>query len=271
MCVLSWSTLLRLQVALQGNWLRQALGCVHFPGLSHSGSWVLHKGTDSVGPAFCALPRSKQLRKPGAWWVHSPQVGRCVLSPPPSQPLGFLVVQQECHLRSAVCLLWGADLWLWPSWKMSTIQDPRKTWLAIGSLLAVWWRMPSLGPSLPLAFRLWLSPACLSVSGGGWASPLLASSPLVFAQSFVLWAGRQCLRLEIFVRKFSLSLFPFFLFFFFWPHHKASRILVPWPEIDLVPPAMQVKILNHWTAREVPAIVSCFPVQLARKIFFKLN
>ena len=35
-----------------------ALGCVQFPGLSLSGSGsrVLHKGTDSVGPAFCALP-----------------------------------------------------------------------------------------------------------------------------------------------------------------------------------------------------------------------
>ena len=59
-CVLSQSTLLRLHVALQGNCLRWALGCMHFPGLSHSGSgsWVLHKGTDSVGPVFCALPRS---------------------------------------------------------------------------------------------------------------------------------------------------------------------------------------------------------------------
>ena len=27
----------------------------------------IHKGADSVGPAFCALPRSKQLRRPGAW------------------------------------------------------------------------------------------------------------------------------------------------------------------------------------------------------------
>ena len=38
--------------------------CVHFPVLSHSGSGsqVPHKGTDSVGPAFCAFPRSKQLR-----------------------------------------------------------------------------------------------------------------------------------------------------------------------------------------------------------------
>ena len=66
--------------------------------------------------------------------------------------------------------------------------------------------MLSLGPSLPLAFLFWLSPACLSASSGGWAGPLLASSPLVFAQSFVLWAGCQCLRLELFTGKFSLSL-----------------------------------------------------------------
>ena len=63
-CVLSQSILLRLQVALQGNSLKRALGFVHFPGLrlSGSGSQVLYKGTGSVGPAFCALPRSKQLR-----------------------------------------------------------------------------------------------------------------------------------------------------------------------------------------------------------------
>ena len=42
------------------NCLRRALGCVHFPGLSRSGSGsrVLHKGADSIGSAFCALPRS---------------------------------------------------------------------------------------------------------------------------------------------------------------------------------------------------------------------
>ena len=68
-CVLSQSTLLRLPIALQGNCLKWALGCVHLPGLSRSGSgsWVLHKGADSVGPEFCALPRSEQLRRPCAW------------------------------------------------------------------------------------------------------------------------------------------------------------------------------------------------------------
>ena len=76
-CVIPWSTLLRLQVALREKCLKRALVCMYFPGLSCSGSssWVLHKGTDSVEPAFCALPRSKQLRRLDAWQVHSPQVG----------------------------------------------------------------------------------------------------------------------------------------------------------------------------------------------------
>ena len=47
-----------------GNCLIRALCCMHSPGLSHSGSgsWVLHKGTHLVGPAFFARPRSEQLR-----------------------------------------------------------------------------------------------------------------------------------------------------------------------------------------------------------------
>ena len=58
------------------NCLMLALGCMHSTGLSHSGSGsqVLHKGTDLVGPAFCPLPRYEQFRRPGAWQAHSPQV-----------------------------------------------------------------------------------------------------------------------------------------------------------------------------------------------------
>ena len=118
-----------------------------------------------AGPGLCALPRSKLLRfrilgipqRHRLCWacvlcpsqVQAAQVtrclasalfsgGQCILSPPWFQPFGFLGVQWECHLRYAVCLLWGADLWLRPSWQMSTIKNPRKTWLATGSLLAVW-------------------------------------------------------------------------------------------------------------------------------------
>ena len=46
-----------------GNHPRLALGCMHLPGLSSSGSGTraVFRGTDSVGPAFCALPSSEQL------------------------------------------------------------------------------------------------------------------------------------------------------------------------------------------------------------------
>ena len=109
-----------------GHCPKWTLCFMYFPGLScsGSGSWVFHKGTDSVGPAFCGLPRSRssgdqvlgESTVPGVW---------CILSPPCSQLLGFLGAQQECCLRCAVCRLWGADLRLRPSWQMSTVQDPR--------------------------------------------------------------------------------------------------------------------------------------------------
>ena len=67
--VLSRSVLLRLQLALHGHCPKWTLRIMHVPGLScsDSGSRVLCKGIDSVGRAFCALPRSKQLRRPDAW------------------------------------------------------------------------------------------------------------------------------------------------------------------------------------------------------------
>ena len=54
-----------------GNRRRLALGSMHLPGLSHSGSgtWVVLRGADSVGPEFGAFPRSKQA-----------QVMRCLAS-----------------------------------------------------------------------------------------------------------------------------------------------------------------------------------------------
>ena len=117
--VLSQSTLLRLQVALQGK-----------------------------GPGLHALPRSKQLRfrflgtpqRHRLGWacvlcpsqVRAAQVIRClakalspggqsVLSPPQSQLLSFPHAPRERCLRCAVCLIWGTDLWLRPSWQMSAI------------------------------------------------------------------------------------------------------------------------------------------------------
>ena len=95
-----------------------------------------------VGHGLCALPRSTLLsfmflgtpqRHRLSWacvlcpsQIRAAQVtkclastlfpdGQCILSPPWSQPLGFLGAQQEHCLRCAVCLFRGADLWLQPS------------------------------------------------------------------------------------------------------------------------------------------------------------
>ena len=69
----SWSTVLRLQVALQGHCPKRAMCFLYSPGLNHSRSLVLRKGTNSVGCAFCVLLRSEQLRQPGAWRAHCPR------------------------------------------------------------------------------------------------------------------------------------------------------------------------------------------------------
>ena len=108
-CVLSRSTLLRLQVALQGKCPKHALGCVHFPGLSHSGSGsrVLHKGTGWA----CVLCPSQ---------VRAAQVSRCFASalpqvyrmsyrlPRPSHSVSW--VHRKSAISSLPCVLWGADL-----------------------------------------------------------------------------------------------------------------------------------------------------------------
>ena len=113
---------------LCGNCLRPALGCMHFPGLSRSGSGtqVLLKAQTRLGLCFVPFPGPSSS---GGQVLG--EHGCCDLLPPLSLPLGFLGVQPAYLLRCAVCLFWGADLWLRPSRWMSTIQNPRKSWLAM--------------------------------------------------------------------------------------------------------------------------------------------
>ena len=96
--VLSGSTLLRLQGALRGTVQSGPWGFMHFSGPSHlgSGSQVLHKGTNSVGHAFCALPRSEQLRRSGARGAHCPSWA--------------MHLNHLSGLGCVICLLWEADL-----------------------------------------------------------------------------------------------------------------------------------------------------------------
>ena len=110
-CVLSRSILLRLQVALQGNCPKRALRCRHFPGLSPQLQVLGYstKAQTQLGLRFVPFPGRSSSGNQVLGEHTLPSVW-CVLSPPWSYSLVFLGVQQECRLRSAVCLLWGADL-----------------------------------------------------------------------------------------------------------------------------------------------------------------
>ena len=75
-----------------------------------SGSQVFHKVTDSVGPVLCPFQvRAAQMTNCLASALF-PGVEHLITSW--SRQLSFLGAQQERRLRCAMCLLWGADLWL---------------------------------------------------------------------------------------------------------------------------------------------------------------
>ena len=90
-----------------GNHPRLALGCMHLPGLSRSGSGigVVLRGADSVGLCFVPFPGPSS----SGGEVFG-ECSSCDLSPPPSLPLGFLSVQPAHLLR-----------------RMLIIQNPKKS------------------------------------------------------------------------------------------------------------------------------------------------
>ena len=97
-----------------------------------------------------------------------------------------------------MCLFWGADLWLRPSQQMSTVQDPKKSWLATKSA-AVWYRMSLRGRDclLPALAAF----ACLCLAGDGpECSQLALLSPLFCERAW------QCLRLGLVSGSLSHSL-----------------------------------------------------------------
>ena len=176
-----------------------------FPSLHCLGSRLLCRELSKVCPQLYALPRSKLLRfrfsgtpqRCRLGWacvlcpspVLAAQVTRCLASTvTPSWKLRFIASLVPATrfsgcttgMPSQVCRvsLLGADLWLRPFWWMSTVQNPKKSWLAMKPACSLV-EDASLGPWLPPS-----DSGCphLPVSSGGWAGPQPASS----AQSFVL-------------------------------------------------------------------------------------
>ena len=96
-CVLSPSTLLRLQAALQG--VGPELRALSRPKLLRFGFQVLHKSPDSVGPAFCAFPH---WRSSGSQELDERGLPRCSAPYPLQGPSLSFCVPVGC----ALCLFW---------------------------------------------------------------------------------------------------------------------------------------------------------------------
>ena len=170
------------------------------------------RALSQVSPAFHAFPRSKPLRFLGALQGHRPRwavtsvplsgpnssgdqvlgehtvtVGPCILFTSQSWQLDFPGVPQE-HFQGVLCissweLISGCDT---PG-RCQLSRIPRKTCLATGSLLTVWWKcglwVRVCGSLLPSGSVCHI-PASLPLKREGpiWQP---ACSPLAFAQSFV--------------------------------------------------------------------------------------
>ena len=206
-----------------------------------------------AGPGLYAFPRSKLLRfrflgtpqRHRLRWVcvlcpsqvQAAQVTRC-LETALSQVCGVsyhlhdpshLVswVHSENAVSGVLCvssgeLIYDCDP---PVNHPGSQEDLVSNWEPAWWQAASWWCMPSLGPS-PSSSGC-RPPASLP-SARGEAGRQLASSPLVFAQSFVCEQDWQCLRLELFVGKSSLSLFSSL-----WLFHSLGCYLMLGPQIVL--------------------------------------
>ena len=58
--------------------------------------------------------------------------------------------------------------------------------------------------------------------------------------------------MSVWLYREIMLLYPHIFFLTFWSFPMACGILVPQPEIEPIPPALEVQSLNHWTTREVP-------------------
>ena len=130
------------------HWVCPAHGVRAFPVYTaQAPSRLLCRELAKAGPGLRALG-SKPLRFRFSGPPHRRRLGwacvqcpsqaraaqgaRCLASiPPPSPLLGGLGVRRAHLLRCAGCLFWAADLWLPPSRRMPTVQNPMQSWLAM--------------------------------------------------------------------------------------------------------------------------------------------
>ena len=167
--VLSRSTLLRLQLTLQGSCPKAGPGLHAFSRPSHQVPFLGYSTEALLGWA-CFLCPSQLREARAARCLRSAVSQVCGASyrlPGPSPSVSWV-----CHESAVsgvpVCLLWGADLSLQPSWQMSAVQDPRKTCLAVAACSQLVEDANSGVKTAPCLLTLAIArlPLCLRRGGG---------------------------------------------------------------------------------------------------------
>ena len=94
----------------------------------------------------------------------------------------------------------------------------------------------------------WLFPLFLSLPTSNLSANAIGYTFKLFPEL----SGAHCLQ-HWFKPQHPFSVFFFFFFLFVGLHCQACGILVPWPRIESVFPALAVQRLNKWTTREAPS------------------
>ena len=131
-------------------------------------------------------------------------------------------------------------------------------------LVIIWISLLYVNLSLVNVHCLWetVPPSmCWQIQDSECVRPRVRSSSTVDSHARCYLIKRHGNSVLIFppkwIRSHDTILFIYFIFFF-WPHHAACGILVPWPGIKPMPPAVEVRSLNHWTTWEVPLMIQFY-------------
>ena len=146
---------------------------VHFPGLSHSGSssGVLHKGTDSVGPAFWAC-----VLCPSQFWAaqatrclastYSPGAVHLITSPVPAARF------PGCAAASQMCLVSPLGSWSLAATLLMDVNYPgfQEDLVSDWEPARSWWGDAISRAEFASFLLALVALACLPTSSKGWVS-----------------------------------------------------------------------------------------------------
>ena len=200
-----------------GHCPKRALCFKYFPGLSHSGSASWAQTRFSMW--FCTLPKSEQLRRPGAWWVHWPRWAvRLNHLPCPSHS----VFQCTARIPSQVCHVSPLGTWSQAVTLLAGVNRPGSQ----EDMVSNWEPTHSLVEDASLCCRDWTSP--LPYSSGCYTPaslPPAGGEEPVHSQLALLWYSLNplfCEQSRLWLRAFRGKVL---LFFPFWGSHGLDCYL----------------------------------------------